>query len=242
MRIQLITITGADDEVHPNLLKIRSDEYNFLEWGILISRKHGKPRQGLRYPSVAWLEELGKIGKKAAGHFKYSIHICGEYSYDMILRGEESAFFSEIPRPFIENASRCQLNINIKRLREGYQGALIVPSILYDRNTILQANDNNAELIGQVAPSGFDILYDASGGRGTEIKTLEPPFPGIFTGYSGGLGPDNIREVLSQIEVMPDVIGYPYGCWVDMETKVRSADRIDLKKVLEVLEISKEFI
>ena len=50
-------------------------------------------------------------------------------------------------------------------------------------------------------------------------------------GYAGGIGPENVIEVLGGIGPVGD------GTWIDMESRVRDAeDRFDLNKVWVVLD------
>jgi phosphoribosylanthranilate isomerase len=69
-----------------------------------------------------------------------------------------------------------------------------------------------------------DWLFDRSGG-------LWPPHPGgdRLVGYAGGIGPDNVADVLEQIGATG-----PY--WIDMESGVRTDDRFDLGKCRRVCE------
>ena len=86
--------------------------------------------------------------------------------------------------------------------------------------------------------SNTHVLYDSSGGRGTEIKSIQAPYMDIYTGYSGGLNPDNVEEICKQIQGHSN----PSKVWIDMESGVRTEDVFDLEKVIKVLEIVKKFI
>jgi phosphoribosylanthranilate isomerase len=59
-------------------------------------------------------------------------------------------------------------------------------------------------------------------------------------GFAGGLGPDNIAELARYVtESMGDSDG---PTWLDMESGVRTDDRLDLAKVRAVLEICSKTI
>jgi phosphoribosylanthranilate isomerase len=77
-----------------------------------------------------------------------------------------------------------------------------------------------------------NILFDSSGGKGIKISDNLPiPINGILCGYSGGLGPDNISTFLTLLEkTISDGI-----TWIDMETNIRTDDKLDLDKVEYVL-------
>jgi hypothetical protein len=55
MKIRYVTLTGADDDVDPQQLAEISQEYPFVEWGILFSQS----KSGVeRYSSIDWVVEL----------------------------------------------------------------------------------------------------------------------------------------------------------------------------------------
>lgn len=86
----------------------------------------------------------------------------------------------------------------------------------------------------------YNFLYDASGGRGTEIQSVQPPIPNHLTGYAGGLTPENIAENLGLIgqvaNTMPITIGNETPVWIDTETGVRTNNVLDMHKVKAFLE------
>jgi hypothetical protein len=53
--ITKVTVTGADDSVHPHQLVTLAEEFPFVEFGILLSRNSmGRTR----FPSRAWLVNM----------------------------------------------------------------------------------------------------------------------------------------------------------------------------------------
>jgi len=84
-------------------------------------------------------------------------------------------------------------------------------------------------------------LYDHSGGKGRVPRNWTPlPHPEVFTGYAGGLGPDNLADQLKRIE---DAVG-DSTIWIDLETKVRSDnDQVfDLDKVRRCYDIARPYL
>lgn len=70
---------------------------------------------------------------------------------------------------------------------------------------------------------GVAILFDRSGGFGRPPEAW-PKHPGNrLVGYAGGISPDNINKVLADV----DSSG-PY--WLDMESGIRTNDKLDLDK------------
>ena len=74
----------------------------------------------------------------------------------------------------------------------------------------------------------FSVLYDASGGTGRAPVKIDPPFTDVIsTGYSGGIGPDNVVVRLNRIrDVAADA-----PIWIDAEGRLKSPDtgNFDLK-------------
>ena len=239
MKINKVTITGADDKTsHLELVRL-SKKYPFVEWGILFSASKVGAN---RYPSIRWIEKLREVktefdkdaepGKKMylSGHF------CGKYSRDVM-----SGTFSEID--FYKGMfKRFQLNFNFKAAP--YKKDLLLDGMKnrYDETIfILQYNKSNAsdidEIIKDYGASNLHCLYDASGGRGKVISEIKEALP-VYTGYSGGLNLENVEGVCKIITEHEN----PVHCWIDMESGVRTNDELDLGKVEKVLETCSKFI
>ena len=84
-------------------------------------------------------------------------------------------------------------------------------------------------------------LFDHSGGKGRVPRHWTPiPHQEVFTGYAGGLGPDNLADELKRIH---DAVGEA-TIWIDLETKVRSDDDkvFDLDKVRRCYDIARPYV
>lgn len=83
------------------------------------------------------------------------------------------------------------------------------------------------------------MLIDLSGGRGKETAPIKVmTWTGISVGYAGGIGPDNVGKILSSLLSYDEQGSF----WLDMETKVRTDDWLDLDKVELVLNICDKLI
>lgn len=87
MRIQLCTITGADEEVNQDDLFQLSREFPFVEWGILFNDDPGFPR----YPGYQWVTDLIESRHTWVDlygtnrHFPmFSAHLCGNVTDQFI--------------------------------------------------------------------------------------------------------------------------------------------------------------
>ncbi len=224
MLLSYCTITGADDAVDPARLEAISHQYPFVEWAILCSPDHaGKPR----YPRAEWVKGF----HAACPDVHKATHLC--YSaLTGFINGDEAILSHVAAFP------RIQLNIS-----PDSDVATIDPVALMrqvarqpDKQFILQYNERTRHLLIEGAPSNLAVLLDASAGTGVRPDSWPPPLPGRLCGYAGGIGPDNIGETLDSLS---GIVPTGSRTWIDMESRARTNDQLDLNKVLAVLEIMK---
>ena len=254
MKLDRVTITGADDSIEPFELLPLSRKFPFVEWGILLSYTGiGRPR----YPSEEWLWRFRFMQR----HFpvKASLHLCGMWMRDLLM-----GKIADELTTFIDCFDRLQLNVGpgdtyckwddfrvaIDRLGQ-FKDPMHHPGHPLHRGfqVIFQiAGSQGEELYRQTFHHGrltseISIpLFDASGGRGVvPDRWPSPLMPDLEHGYAGGLGPESLAEQIPLILVRGPI---EQRCWIDMETRVRSNDgyQFDLAKVRACLEIAKPFV
>jgi hypothetical protein len=219
----ICTITGADDKVDVRSLLALSEEFPFVEWGILRSEKReGTPR----YPSAAWQEELRRLWLDYEGDsFELAAHLCGEEARKTVAFGPSEWVAKN------RQYRRMQINGFTSPLRDGVASRLMATTEEGNRAWIFQARSEATlqEVANDAARVGGHVLYDPSGGRGVEpFSWPVAPF-GCTLGYAGGIGPDNIEEVLRTLPLD--------AAWIDMESKIRNNyNEFCLTCVREVLE------
>lgn len=231
MMLHAVTISGADDQTDPEQLARLSEQFSFVEWGVLLSSsKARRPR----YPTAAWLDRLQSC---ATEKMRISGHLCGALVKE-ICRGE---FPVHLDRPLFR---RMQLNL------AGHFGEIKDPQTLVrclprNREYILQighAENDGLRLAESLQSSGLEIsiLLDSSGGRGLSPSRWPALVPTLRCGFAGGLGPDNLEQELANLR---EVAGSA-TIWVDMESRVRTTDgtTLDLSKVRACLEIVQSFV
>jgi hypothetical protein len=252
MKITGVTLSGLDD-LNQSVSAMRlSKEYKFLEWAILRS----KSREGAepRYPA-AWfvnnlMHDLFNVGNLA-------VHLCGSFARESL----EGPFFWAIlyPDEFCR-ADRVQVNAPVELTPSGLSHVITIAKRL-GKVFILQTSldymqwglgvgeeDCKAEDYG-ACWDGYEkryihFLVDASRGQGRVIDLSQitdevmGKMHGHHIGFAGGIGPDNVRQVLEHLAAIKS----DSTCWVDMESKIRSDDKLDLDKCREVLKVAKEFI
>lgn len=228
MKLNKIAITGADDSTDPKDLVDISKRFPLVEWGILLSAsKEGTPR----FPSKQWLDKirLDKLDIQLAGH------VCGSWIKKLIVNNNPLVF-KERPE-FIEMFPRIQLNFSHLYSSEGFLEHLIP----FKNQFIFQVNKYKTEKINltKLAISkgiNASILFDQSGGKG-KLPNRWPEYPEIYAGYAGGLGPDSLEDELPKIsQKVSDNF-----TWLDMESRIRTDDKLDLNKAVKCLEIIEAF-
>lgn len=231
MKLDRVTITGADNGTDFAMMKQLSLDHPYVEWGILVSQK----QQGTdRFPSMQWIHQLVS---RCMG-LRLSLHVCGKWVRDLFA-GDERELVETVPGLGIGAFQRLQINTHGEKHELGKGGIdamrdclerLDVEQILIQidgANPIL--NPTAVPKEGLVAEGDFRQRYvgfhDLSHGAG--ITPKEWPrrngrdVPGAqgrepYVGYSGGLGPDNLKAELPRIAAAAG----RRRIWIDMETKV----------------------
>jgi hypothetical protein len=245
MYLTTVTITGIDENIDISRMIELSKRFPFVEWGILISaNKAGTDR----YPRKVWVEGLvSRYYNETRTYPKLAYHLCGKVSSCMLVGNCAAALWDEFV-PNFDYAGRIQVNVNVNRSPYNprmFAGlvAMYERCAMGDRKTlkfIVQHNKNNERLWFDLVLNGVypNILFDTSGGRGLSLRKYLPPIAGLLCGYAGGISPENIKETLGNI----DAVVYDGLCWIDMESGVRTDNKLDFDKVEQVLEIAEDYM
>lgn len=232
MKLNLLTLTGADDTVDHNGIYDLSKEYPFVEWGILLSKSS---QNSNRFPSKEWITELINCGY----NLNTCGHICGRWVRD-ICKGNWS-FLEEHPE--YSHFSRFQLNFHayvhqiedVNKFVEGFKH----PS-LSEKQFIFQLDNINDDILDIAMLNDINAvgLFDTSGGVGV-LPEKWASSKWDYCGYAGGLGPHNLEE---QLVILDQIVG-DKTVWVDMETHIRNeSDYFDYEKCRQCLEISLRWV
>ncbi len=224
MKINKVTMTGADDSISPNDLIEISKKYPFVEWGILVSRNS----QGTnRFPSIDWMNKLSAYNTG----IQLSCHVCGTYVKEVLMGSHR--FKSEIGNIW-NDFQRIQINTHAQKHQFEYDAIVGLKSL--NKEIIFQFDGANQTILAYALLNNVNCstLYDMSHGNGILPKEWPKPIEGVKCGYAGGLSPDNIKQ---QIELIESKVGN-YELWIDMETQIRSNSdaQFDLNKVISVLD------
>jgi len=203
-----VTFTGVDRaDLLPGMQAL-SKRFP-IEWGVLID-----PDQEDR-PLYPGRKERQRIQASA---LRLSAHVCGAAS-KAIVEGDD-------PELDLAGFSRVQVNHS----RDGSSELEVINSCAFGaRRRVRIALQCQGHF---PADDRVDWLYDVSFGTG-KTPTAWPPITSgrPFCGYSGGLGPMTIAELLPQFPVTPGT-----AFWIDMESGVRTAGQFDLEKCAAVCE------
>lgn len=232
MQVSTVTFTGADDSISPRDLLPISELYPEVEWGILFSRSNaGRPR----YPSTAWLEELGSAWIESHRlkwtPLNLSAHLCGHYVRQLVTQGVEDWWREHEYMRF----RRVQLNFHAQWHKVCAGFPVVLKTLSARHQFIFQVDGcNDASVLSWVRDGLGVPLFDTSGGAGVVPGSWPEAIPGRLCGYAGGLGPETIAEELPKILAASD----KSRIWIDMERRVRSQDdtKFDLDKCRQVLE------
>lgn len=226
MILDRVTVTGADDSINPYDLVDLTKRFPFVEWGVLLSRsQEGAPR----FPSTGWMEGLKKVASD--NPMRLSGHLCGQW-VRALCRGS-NRFIAE--RPTIADMfQRVQLNFHGDQHDVDEDGLVACLKDWGREEYILQFDNVNNLLLGVLWHGGLRAspLFDTSGGAGREPDEWPTPVA-PYSGYAGGLRPDQVGRQYRRIELAAG----PSRVWTDIETHVFSSDgrQFDLAKVEEYL-------
>lgn len=233
MRLDRVTITGADSAVKLVELAALSRDFPFVEWGVLFSEQRtGSPR----YPDWGWVHRLA--GLPVA--LRLSAHLCGRYARQVVLEGDS---------PWHRDAGvglafdRVQLNVSgmatapspaaVEGMRQRFGPGELIIQARPERLEIWRAVNAPGEALAGAKDLRPGLLFDSSGGRGQSPAAWPAAEPGAYCGYAGGLGPHNLH---SQLQLIERAAGAA-RVWADMESGVRDDhDAFDLGKARRALE------
>jgi len=239
MILDRVTVTGADDSVTPEDLIGLSVRFPFVEWGILLSKNN---EGSFRFPTRIWIENLvNQINQLSFHKPKLSGHICGRWVRD-ICEGQWT-IATEVSH-LLHAFQRLQLNFHAQvhslNKRKFFYGSMEFLD-KYNSELIFQMDDVNNALLYEAKELGIvpSPLFDLSGGAGI-LPSYWPAAKEFYTGYAGGLSPDNVTEQIEKIKL----VAPNSRIWIDVERRVRSEDdsRFDLDKVYRFLEAAEPFV
>lgn len=236
-----ISFIGIDERTDLNrIIELAKSTIIPIELGFLYS----ETKKDNRYPNK---EEINRMNNflTSSGIYDTSLHLCGSVIRKFLSLDKEII-------DFCLQFNRIQLNIPMSdysmdellsmfnnvcnyfdELEKPKNGKRIIAPII-----VLQYNNSKKELIDTFIEKypntrkyRFDLLFDNSGGNGKVLENPLAPISGFYCGYAGGIGPDTVQEIVTKIN---SICGRtPY--YIDMESKIRTDNWLDINKCEEVL-------
>lgn len=224
--LSLISFVGVD--TNTNLEDIEQFESKIpCEFSVLFSETKSLTKD-MRYPSYDYCSKFLAWGKEKK--VITSLHLCGS----VIER-----YLSQDPQiiELCNLASRIQLNLNIATYPnyEELTQRLLFSISENGHHIILQQNKTKQKFMDLFlkSPDVFiSLLHDSSGGFGREISKVDPPYNLHFTGYAGGIKPDNVKKIVDLIE-LANIKNEMY--YIDMESGVREDNIFSITKCQQVI-------
>ncbi|SCB39175.1 phosphoribosylanthranilate isomerase [Rhizobium hainanense] len=199
-----VAFTGVDRSDYVDGLRALSARYP-IEWGVLVDDAQiSKPL----FPEISVRRAF-----LAAGGLRLAAHVCGD----------EARRIANEPDTATVNLAGYQ-RVQVNHSFSGSSSEQIENTWRYGRRhgvrTMLQCKDEFP------IESRLDWLFDVSFGTGITPRAWPRlPRSGPFCGYSGGINPGNVKDVLNAISAER---GDMY--WIDMESGIRTDGWLDLDK------------
>jgi len=225
-----VTLTGADDTVtnFGQLIDL-SKRYPFVEWGILASESQ---QGGHRFPSKTWIDSFAQAVTLSSVNATVCIHVCGKWVRE-ICRGNWQPLYNNVG-PILSIAKRIQLNFHAYKhlVNDNFYSAARRQCGNNGWQIIFQVDGVNDHLVSNAIDEGINAvpLYDKSGGAGVVPEEWPKQMAGVYSGYAGGLGPDNVISQLNKIDAAACSL-----YWIDMESRLYDGHNFDLGHCENVL-------
>lgn len=247
--LRYCTLTGLDERTDLNEVFRLTLEHPFVEWGVLSSASRQNEEKGTgRYPRKGWIDEfLSACEAFESDHdmrLPRAIHLCGSDVFKAIEQDPKTI-------ETISRFHRVQLNFRSQadRVNDAYEFDALLRKMqelksLTNAQIILQRNPNNEPLYRETRKSqhACHYLFDASGGNGISASS----WPNVWTederfhrfGFAGGLGPEDLKQQM--VSISRSAKNQPY--WVDMESKLRESNTLQMNRCAASLNAAHEFL
>lgn len=236
-----VTVTGADDFTPYEKMVEIQEQFPFVEFAILVksidkTHTYASGHQtafSYRFPSIVWLNGLNLYSKK----LNLAVHLCGNAVHEFL---EYGTIENSAPHVNLNAFGRIQINTHGELHKYDIAKLSGAIKLFREKQFIFQLDKVNEHIMNETMDNGCENisgLYDMSHGTGILADEWRKPNErGIFTGYAGGLSPENVKEQLSKIENITS------NTWIDAETHLRRDQIFHIPSVVQFLENSKEWV
>lgn len=155
MKLQYVSVTGADDAVDIKALSALSAEYPFAEMALLLMPEAaGTPR----FPTLSWINDF-KSGYKGAHK---AMHLCGS-AFLRFIEGDKETLET------MSGINRIQLNLKFGDVDGRYDPEKLAARVKESPQWqfILQYTPDKADILDLFSDTeNHAVLFDESAGRG----------------------------------------------------------------------------
>lgn len=245
MDLKFITCSGTNEYTDiPTLMKLLED-FPIAEIGVQVSDvkcAYGSPR-------FEWIKNLVDFVNQNGALINAALHVNLKWVESMgqgiiVPELQNLLDYRDINDDFF--FKRIQLNFKIGR--EEAPDFKKLTDLIHrcaPRRFILSYNDSNAAFIDKVYSHGclFDCLFDGSFGQGiTPSHWQVPLFTDIVQGYAGGISPDNVRDVLNEVQQLWQTAPTLTGIYIDAQGKLEDENaHLDLAKARQYVQNAYEW-
>lgn len=218
--INKVTFTGIDNKTKVEDLVELYNKYPFVEFGVLISANNTNNNIDNKYPNLVILKSL------KTKNLPLSLHVCGSIAHEIIQHNNWQPLYNLIGE-YLPYFSRIQLNVSALNT---FSTEVEFPKT---HTFILQTKSDKLDIYNTYK-NVYNVVgfQDNSGGTG-KVENNWMITEDKYFGYAGGIGPDNVIEIVTQLALMRPRKLF----WIDMETKVRNDKNwFDIKKCQQVCE------
>jgi hypothetical protein len=221
----ILTLTGLDANVDLDRVEALSQEFPFLEWGVLLT---DTGRGVGRYPDLSTVERFAQAS--VARRARFALHVCKGAVEDVLQgRGVVAELAAQFPRVQLNSVFPKDRLASLRAFVRGCQSQ----TLIVQHNT---ANFNVWPVMSDLP--NFAVLFDASKGRGRAPRQWPCAIRQVHCGYAGGLGPQTLGDELPKIARA----SHEQAAWVDMETHLRTeGDRFDLERARACAQVFRDF-
>lgn len=234
-KLKFVTCSGANEFTDIKEMVALTEVYPVIEWGIQVSGK----KCSFGSARYQWLCDLQKHLEEEGKLLNLALHINQDW-VEGFTTGKIPQELEDLleMRDVVDEPLFQRLQLNFKLGRDKTPDIDLLEARLnkYGKECrfIFSYNPENKDLIHQIYREGsrdFDVLYDSSHGEGLLSQSWEEPAfydESILQGYSGGISPENVEDVLSKIaEVVPKNRVF----YIDAEGNLKGEDgHISLEK------------
>ena len=214
--INNITFTGVDQWC--NLLELdtiaRQASPLRIEWAMLAGSSTGKSP---RFPDV---DTIVRFRDRAAYRgTPAALHLCGR-----LARAVAAGELDEVV-DLGTGFGRIQVNA------ASHDYDLLAELARRTGATVIAQQQDGFTKDGPPA-DGLEYLDDGSGGRGiSQVDGWSTAWKDVRCGYAGGIGPGNVGKAMRRAAAAGGA-----DAWIDMESHIRTAERLDTRKVSDVIQ------